>query len=504
MPVYVYQGKEPSHQHEIVAFRKFVQAAKKAFSNRQDNIYILGGVDTNGTEHDLIIMKEEAIIFADFKHYEGDISGTENGPWNIKTSTGQEVEVKGGSSVNPVQQINKNRSVFVNYFKRQMARIEYFKNKYPKIDEDWENSFWHATKVLVIFTAGDITTDKLAFIDKKRYIDVTDLNQSLNVISDCKASFGFKFKPADLEAMIKHTGVQEYEDYSIDSLTAETSENLVKKAPAKQPKIVSETKKTKDDDTHTYANGSQYIGGWEDGKAQGQGTLTYPNGDQYIGEFKRGKRHGQGIHAWAVGGKYVGDWKDDRKNGQGTYTSKDGSWYVGEWRNDLPNGQGTREYSDGTKNTGEWIDNKPVGDRGFEEPGKAISEPAQVSIIKVTKVPGATFNDKWWSNMYEIQTDLGTYVTSTRYGDQGNLGNVHITWEDMVGTRLEVDANNNSNYPPTINKTTKKTYLWIRSLEKKIEKINLSKAAARAGEDCEDPWSEFALKLARVELARTR
>ena len=481
MPVYVYQGAEPAHQHEKVAFRKFARAAKKAFSDRLDDIYILGGVDTNGTEHDLIIMKEDAIIFADFKHYEGEVSGTENGPWNIKTSKGEEVPVIGGTFRNPVKQVDNNRHVFVNYFKRQFEEIEYFKNRYPKIDDNWRKAFYHATNLLIIFTAGDISTDKLAFIQGKRYIEVTDLDQSLNAISDFKTMRDFKFKSADLKAMIEHTGVQEYEDYSIDSLTAETSDEVVEKASAKQIETVSETKKTKDGDIHEYADGSQYTGGWEDGKAQGQGTKTYLNGNQYIGEFKSGKWHGQGI-----------------------YTSKDGSRHVGEWRNGKANGLGSREHSDGRKYTGQWIDNELVGDRGVEELGKAISKPVQVSIIKVTKVPGATFNARWWSDMYEIKTDLGTYVSSTRKGDQYNPGNVHIAWEDMVGSQLEVDTNINSNFEPTINQTTKKTYLWIRSLEKKIEKINLSKAAARAGEDCEDPWSEFALKLARVELARTR
>ena len=444
----MYQGAEPSHQHEIVAFRKFVQGAKKAFSKRRDNIYILGGVDTNGTEHDLIIMKEEAIIFADFKHYEGELSGTENGPWNIKTSRGYNPRVKGGSFANPVQQLHKNRSVFVDYFKRQMPRIEYFKNRYPKIDKEWESSFYHATKLLVIFTAGDISTDKLAFIQGKQqgkqYIEVTDLDQSLNAISDFKTMRGFKFKSADLKAMIEYTGVQEYEDYSIESLTADTSDEVVEKASAKQFETVSETKETKDDDIHAYEDGSQYKGGWKDGKAQGQGTLTYPNGDQYIGEFKSGKRHGQGI-----------------------YTRTDGSRYIGEWKNGKANGLGSREYSDGTKYTGEWIDNQPVRDRGVEEPGKEISEPVQVSIIKVTKVPGTTFNARWKSDMYEIKTDLGTYVSSTRKGDQYNSGDVHIAWEDMVGSQLEVDTNNNSNVEPTINKTTKKTYLWIRLLKKR-------------------------------------
>jgi len=38
--------------------------------------------------------------------------------------------------------------------------------------------------------------------------------------------------------------------------------------------------------THTYANGSKYVGEMIDGKRHGHGTMTYPDGDSFTGEFK--------------------------------------------------------------------------------------------------------------------------------------------------------------------------------------------------------------------------
>ena len=41
--------------------------------------------------------------------------------------------------------------------------------------------------------------------------------------------------------------------------------------------------------THTYPDGSQYVGEFKDDLFHGQGTLTYANGDQYVGEYVNGK-----------------------------------------------------------------------------------------------------------------------------------------------------------------------------------------------------------------------
>ena len=38
-----------------------------------------------------------------------------------------------------------------------------------------------------------------------------------------------------------------------------------------------------------YADGSKYVGEYEDDMRNGQGTMTYANGDEYVGEWKNGK-----------------------------------------------------------------------------------------------------------------------------------------------------------------------------------------------------------------------
>ena len=53
--------------------------------------------------------------------------------------------------------------------------------------------------------------------------------------------------------------------------------------------------------TNTFANGTEYVGEYRDGKPNGQGTYFFPNGDEYVGELKDGKPDGQGTLTFADG-----------------------------------------------------------------------------------------------------------------------------------------------------------------------------------------------------------
>ena len=51
--------------------------------------------------------------------------------------------------------------------------------------------------------------------------------------------------------------------------------------------------------THTFADGTKYVGEYRDGTRHGKGTLTTPYRDIYVGEWKDGKKHGQGTMTYA-------------------------------------------------------------------------------------------------------------------------------------------------------------------------------------------------------------
>jgi len=110
--------------------------------------------------------------------------------------------------------------------------------------------------------------------------------------------------------------------------------------------------------TYTFADGTKYVGEFNDGKENGQGTYTFANGNKYVGEFKDGYINGQGTKTWVGGDKYMGEWKDDMPNGQGTYTWADGNKYVGELKDGNYNGQGITYSANGSiKQSGIFKDN---------------------------------------------------------------------------------------------------------------------------------------------------
>jgi antitoxin component YwqK of YwqJK toxin-antitoxin module len=110
--------------------------------------------------------------------------------------------------------------------------------------------------------------------------------------------------------------------------------------------------------TENYSDGSKYIGGWLNGKRNGQGTYTWSDGSRYVGGWLNDNKNGQGTYTWSDGSKYVGSWLNDNKNGQGTYTWSDGRKYVGGWLNDKQNGQGTFTWSDGSEYIGGWLEDE--------------------------------------------------------------------------------------------------------------------------------------------------
>lgn len=87
----------------------------------------------------------------------------------------------------------------------------------------------------------------------------------------------------------------------------------------------------------------------EDGKTgcisgdcqEGTGTYILADGSVYVGEFEQGEIHGVGVCYY-----------------------RDGSRYRGEWAHRLPHGKGTRYYPNGQKRTGNWQQGIAIGPDG--------------------------------------------------------------------------------------------------------------------------------------------
>ncbi|KAG9267077.1 junctophilin-3-like [Astyanax mexicanus] len=127
-----------------------------------------------------------------------------------------------------------------------------------------------------------------------------------------------------------------------------------------------------------FDDGGSYCGGWEQGKAHGQGVCTgpqgqgeyagawshgfevlgaytWPSGNSYQGTWAQGKRHGIGVETkgrW----EYKGEWTQGFKGRYGRLESTgSGARYEGTWSNGLQDGYGSETYSDGGTFQGQWL-----------------------------------------------------------------------------------------------------------------------------------------------------
>ena len=105
-----------------------------------------------------------------------------------------------------------------------------------------------------------------------------------------------------------------------------------------------------------------YLGGFKNGKKNGNGKLKYKyisiNIDdnknkvkEYDGNWKNDKRHGHGIQTWHCGRKYIGNWTNDKmsKDGKMIYIDENNikKEYTGKFKYDMPFGYGKIVWENG-------------------------------------------------------------------------------------------------------------------------------------------------------------
>lgn len=116
--------------------------------------------------------------------------------------------------------------------------------------------------------------------------------------------------------------------------------------------------------THKWPNGDVYAGEMVDGSIRsGQGKMSYADGSEYSGGFEADLYHGQGtlkrspFHQYGVhyrNQSYSGAWAAGHKQGHGVLVVGNGDVYDGAFVNDLFHGHGFMRYGDGRVYTGEW------------------------------------------------------------------------------------------------------------------------------------------------------
>lgn len=104
MTIHAFAGEKASRTHENQMLQRFLERIEERWMQSSDWIYVIANTMWEGSEIDLVCLLPSMIFVADFKDYQGRISGTENGPW-----LADGVPIKGGAQKNPFVQLRKNR-----------------------------------------------------------------------------------------------------------------------------------------------------------------------------------------------------------------------------------------------------------------------------------------------------------------------------------------------------------------------------------------------------------
>ena len=133
-----------------------------------------------------------------------------------------------------------------------------------------------------------------------------------------------------------------------------TAANVDKKACAAKKAAVTDASRI---EMRVFANGNTYEGEWRNEKMHGRGTYIFKaDGSKYVGTFEDGEMSGVGVKTWANGKTYKGNWARGLFHGRGELISVDGDVYTGEFRNGMFHGKGRRCWASGDVYNGRWRD----------------------------------------------------------------------------------------------------------------------------------------------------
>jgi hypothetical protein len=184
-----YLGNQFEHTHENKIFNDLYDLLEAHCRSRNVNWFLLGNFYVGGRELDALLIKPNAITIIDFKDYGGKVEYSEDCPWKIG-----DVEVKGGSSVNPLQQLKRNREAFMSFCR----------SKFGSFDCNWS----HISAAVIFHKAIEYDKSLLkAPID--RWFHVTDMNAVVRDL-DAIVSKQINMLPEQIGSFISSLGIKAY------------------------------------------------------------------------------------------------------------------------------------------------------------------------------------------------------------------------------------------------------------------------------------------------------
>lgn len=169
-----------------------------------------------------------------------------------------------------------------------------------------------------------------------------------------------------------------------------------------------------------FDDGGTYCGGWEDGKAHGNGVCTGPKGQgEYAGAWLFGFE-ACGVYTWPSGNNFEGQWMQGKRHGLGV--EKKGAWvYRGEWTQGFKGRYGVRESSNsGAKYEGTWTTGLQDGY------GVETYADGDLSQFEQLKINAGTYQGQWLRGMrhgYGVRQSV-PYGLASHYKPKNTRGSL--------------------------------------------------------------------------------
>lgn len=118
MPFEAYLTAGFQHRHENDMFAALVENLMARFGSSESLHILIGNVRFEGNDMDAVFLKTDGICIIEMKSHGGKVNFTENTPWIVGTS-----QVKGGSKVNPFEQVRMYRVGLTRFFRNREQEI---------------------------------------------------------------------------------------------------------------------------------------------------------------------------------------------------------------------------------------------------------------------------------------------------------------------------------------------------------------------------------------------
>lgn len=167
MPFEAYLTAGFPHLHENDMFAALVEKLMAQFAPDPALHVLIGNIMFEGNDLDALFLKPDGICIIEMKSHGGKVNFTESTPWVVGTS-----EVRGGSKINPFQQVRVYRLGVKNFFRNREREI--LKRSRPVV--------WNHISGLVLF-GKDVQFDDRILGGLRLWFGVTDLSRVANHLS---------------------------------------------------------------------------------------------------------------------------------------------------------------------------------------------------------------------------------------------------------------------------------------------------------------------------------